>query len=84
MILDITIHDLQRERTLEIISFWAKTINCETSQFRHIYYKKGNPKTLRKNIGESYHGTFRINVKASSELYRKIAGWTQGVIESSR
>jgi hypothetical protein len=81
---DITIHELHRHRTLEILEFWANVIGCDSGMLQHIYYKKGNPKTLRKNIGVTYHGILRINVKSSSQLNRRIAGWTRGVVESIR
>ena len=82
--LDIYIHESQRERTNEIIIFWAKNVGCGQDYFRHIYYKKGNPKTERRNTGISYHGTLKINVKSSSSLNRRIAGWTLGVIDYFR
>lgn len=50
----------------------------------HIYYKKGNPRTRRKNTGGTYHGTLRVAVKASSTLNRQIAGWTKGVVDYFR
>ena len=78
------IHGLQKHRTSEIVDFWTKTIGCKKSYFRYIYYKKGNPKTLRKNVGASYHGTLRVSVKSSSLLCRRIAGWTRGVIDWCR
>jgi len=82
--LDIYIHELQKNRTAEIIDFWSKTIEYPVAYFQHIYYKKGNPNTKRKNVGHSYHGVLKINVKSSSSLNRQIAGWTQGVVESLR
>lgn len=81
---DVYIHALHGHRTVEIIDFWAKIIGCDAEHFQHIYYKKGNPKTIRKNVGRSYHGVLKINVKSSSSLTRQIAGWTQGVVESIR
>jgi hypothetical protein len=81
---DIYIHELQRYRTLEILDFWTEAIGCDPIRFQHIYYKKGNPKTLRKNIGKTYHGILKIYIKESSSLVRQIAGWTQGVVESIR
>ncbi len=72
IILELYIHELHKGRTLEIVDFWAATIKCDPSAFRHIYYKKGNPKTLR------------ISVKSSTFLNRKIAGWTQGVVDYFR
>jgi hypothetical protein len=81
---DIYIHELHRHRTLEILDFWTEVIGCDQSYFQHIYYKKGNPRTLRKNTGKTYHGILKINIKESSSLLRQIAGWTQGVVESIR
>jgi hypothetical protein len=37
--------------------------------------KHHNPKTTRGNVGETYHGRLRIEVRRSAVLYRKIAGW---------
>lgn len=81
---DIYIHKLHEHKTSEIIDFWARTVGCSPVHFQHIYYKKGNPKTIRKNTGSNYNGTIRISVKSSSSLNRKIAGWTRGVVESFR
>jgi len=82
--LSLWIHDLQKTRTEEIITFWAEALNCPREYIRYIYYKKGNPKTKRKNTGDSYHGTVRVTVKSSSTLNRKIAGWVQGVVNYFR
>jgi hypothetical protein len=84
LIIDLYIHDLQKSRTDEIVKFWIKTINGPENIIKHIYYKNGNPKTKRKNIGESYHGTLRISLKSSSSLNRQVAGWTQGVVKFLR
>lgn len=81
---EVCIHELQKDRTAEIIDFWSKEIGCSSTYFQHIYYKKGNANTKRKNIGRSYHGILKVNVKSSSSLNRQIAGWTQGVVEFFR
>jgi hypothetical protein len=31
--------------------------------------------TVRKNVGETYHGCLRIEVRGGADLYRKIEGW---------
>jgi hypothetical protein len=82
--IDLCIHDLQRERTEEIAAFWINALGGSPDMIAHIYYKKGNPKTLRKNVGASYHGTLRVTVRSSSTLNRQIAGWTKGVIDYFR
>ncbi len=45
------------------------------SQFRAANLKRHNPKTVRKNVEEDYHGCLRVAVRNSAELYRKIEGW---------
>ncbi len=82
LIFDLYIHESQHNRTAEIIGFWSEATGYPIKNFQHIYYKKGNPKTTRKNIGDSYHGTLKIIVRSSSSLNRRIAGWTQGVVKS--
>ncbi len=82
--IDLYIHNVQRFRTKEIADFWVKTLKCDPLHIKHIYYKYGNPKTLRKNTGLTYRGTLRIAVKKSSMLTRQIAGWTRGVVECLR
>jgi hypothetical protein len=42
--------------------------------------KRHNPKTVRKAVGESYHGCLRVDVLKGGDLYRKIGGWTEGVM----
>jgi hypothetical protein len=45
------------------------------SQFFTPALKRHNPVTVRKNVGETYHGCLRIDVKRSADLYRRIEGW---------
>ena len=55
--------------------FWLDATNAQLSQFRSPALKRHNPKTVRKNVGVDYHGCLRIDVRRSSDLYRKIEGW---------
>jgi transposase len=55
--------------------FWLDVVGAEPSQFRPPTLKRHNPKTVRKNVGEGYHGCLRIDVRRSSDLYRRIEGW---------
>jgi len=81
---DLSIHELQKNRTAEIVGFWSKELKCPRTYFRHIYYKRGSLNTKQKNIDASYHGILKIIVKSSSLLTRQIAGWTDGVVKSLR
>lgn len=60
--------------------YWIELTGTDPTQFRKATLKRHNPKTLRKNTGESYHGCLRINVRRSSDLYRKIEGWASAVM----
>ena len=55
--------------------YWQKATGVPAEQFRHPTLKRHNPKTIRKNTGELYHGCLRIEVRRGVELYRQIEGW---------
>jgi hypothetical protein len=68
--------------------FWLDLTGAQPSQFRMPVLKRHNPKTVRKNVGEGYHGCLRIDVRRSGNLYRKIEGWAaaamSGLVLSAR
>jgi hypothetical protein len=63
--------------------FWSETTGARREQFLTPTLKRHNPETVRKNIGEDYHGCLRIDVNRSGGLYRGIEGWA-GAIMSAR
>jgi predicted transcriptional regulator len=56
--------------------FWMEVTGAPPDRFRRPTIKRHNPKTIRKNVGEDYHGCLRIDVHRSADLYLKIEGWT--------
>ncbi len=78
---DIFIHQNSKNNINKVIDHWSFYTGFSKKYFSQIYFKKNNIKTNRQNIGDSYFGTLKIRVKASSGLNRKIAGWTKGVVE---
>ena len=78
---EITIHENNKHRLPEVRQQWSSISKFPVEKFTHIYFKRHNPKTKRRNIGEGYFGVLKIRVSASSKNYRKIAGWIKGVIE---
>ena len=48
-------------------------------QFAAPTLKHHNPVTVRKNVGESYHGCLRVDVSRSADLYRRIEGWASAM-----
>jgi hypothetical protein len=55
--------------------FWLEATGLEPAQFARPTIKRHRPTTVRKNTGEDYHGCLRIDVRRSTDLYRKIEGW---------
>ena len=63
--------------------FWLKVTGASPDQFRSPTLKRHNPKTVRKNVAEGYHGCLRIAVRRSSDLYHKIEGWAEAIMGRS-
>jgi len=59
--------------------FWLEVTGAAVDQFLTPTLKRHNPRTVRKNVGENYHGCLRIDVSCSSGLYRKIEGWAEAI-----
>ncbi|WP_336054072.1 hypothetical protein [Streptomyces sp. CA2R101] len=60
--------------------YWADLVGVDAASFQKTTLKKHNPKTVRKNIGEGYHGCLVIRVLQSADLYRRIEGWWYGIV----
>ncbi|MDQ0831484.1 transposase [Streptomyces achromogenes] len=65
------------------VRYWAELAGVDTSAFQKTTIKKHNPKTLRKNVGETYRGCLVIRVAKGADLYRRIEGWWSGMVESA-
>jgi hypothetical protein len=63
--------------------FWLALTGAQPEQFRSPTLKRHNPKTVRKNVGENYHGCLVVRVRRSTALYRRIEGWAAGIMSSS-
>ena len=74
----VSIHE--RGNVARAVRFWADTCKVDPALFSKTTLKRHNPKTVRKNSGDSYFGCLTITVRRSTELYRRIAGWWQGIV----
>jgi hypothetical protein len=63
--------------------FWLRVTGASRWQFLTPTLKRHNPKTVRKNVGENYHGCLRVGVYGSANLYRKIEGWATASMAGS-
>jgi transposase-like protein len=60
--------------------FWLDETGLPAGQFRSPTLKRHNPKTVRKNTGEHYHGCLVVSVRCSMDLYLQIEGWASAVM----
>ena len=63
--------------------FWLEVTGADPVQFHRATLKRHNPKTVRKNVGDSYRGCLRIDVHQSADLYRRIEGWARAAMINS-
>ena len=78
----IYIHENHRDSIKQVRKFWIDKTGFSEKYFTYVYFKKHNPKTKRRNIGDDYRGNLRVNVKKSSTLVRKVEGWVRGVVKN--
>jgi hypothetical protein len=82
MVFRLQIHENSRNRIDDVVKFWSDNIGFSKNRIgESIYYKKHNPKTVRKNIGNDYRGLLLVRVKKSTDLNRKVTGWIKGVCQ---
>lgn len=62
------------------IDYWAKVVDAPADRFLKSTLKRHNPKTIRKNVNDGYHGCLIVTVNKSAWLYRKIEGWTHAAL----
>ncbi len=60
--------------------FWLEVTGADPTQFQRPTLKRHNPKTVRWNTGDGYHGCLRIDVQQGAELYRRIEGWARAAL----
>ena len=60
--------------------FWCSVTAADPGQFQRTTLKRHNPRTVRKNVGEDYHGCLIVGVMQSADLYRQIEGWVRAVM----
>lgn len=79
ILFEIYIHETYKKTREELSRYWSGITGFSLDKLRTVYYKKNRVHSYRKNRGENYHGVLRISVRRSTDLNRKITGWTQGI-----
>ena len=60
--------------------FWLALTGATPDQFRRASLKRHNPKTVRKNVGDGYHGCLSVALWQSADLYWRIEGWVRAAV----
>ncbi|MFI6339229.1 hypothetical protein [Streptomyces sp. NPDC050535] len=60
--------------------YWASHVGAESRAFTKTTLKKHSPKTVRKNVGDTYRGCLVIYVRQSADLYRRVEGTWYGIV----
>ncbi|MFF5857940.1 helix-turn-helix domain-containing protein [Streptomyces sp. NPDC012751] len=60
--------------------YWAGLVGADASAFYKTTLKKHNPRTVRKNTGDTYRGCLMIKVLKGADFYRRIEGWWCGIV----
>jgi hypothetical protein len=77
LVFGVSIHETADAEAAQ--RFWLEVTGADSTHFRRATLKHHAPKTFRKNVGDSYHGCLRVEVRRSGELYRRIEGWVSAV-----
>ena len=80
--LELYVHETRKTDAPAFVRWWARELMIPSGTLERVYFKKGNPKTNRKNVADLYHGLIRIKVNSSTVLNRKINGWVYGIVAS--
>jgi DNA-binding CsgD family transcriptional regulator len=60
--------------------FWLEVTGADPVRFHRPTLKQHNPKTVRKNVDDSYHGCLCVAVWQCADLYRRIEGWARAAM----
>lgn len=81
---EIYIHENSKNSVDQAKKYWSEASGLGLEKFNTVYFKKNKIKTNRKNVGSLYFGLLRVKVKASSSLLRKVAGWTEAIVQRAK
>ena len=62
---------------------WKTSLKITPQRFS-VYMKPPNTRSPRHNQGAQYHGLMRILIPQSTDLNRRVSGWTDGVLQFLR
>jgi hypothetical protein len=82
IVFELYLHKSSEHRLKSVLKYWEDILGLKKGGIAHVYYKNNTLKpTNRKNVGDTYFGLIRLRVPQSSDIVRKVAGWTEGVTQ---
>jgi hypothetical protein len=76
----LSIHETADVATQE--RWWAEQLSIDAASFQRATLKRHNPRTVRHQTGEDYHGCLVVSVTCPAALYDQIDGWWSAVVAS--
>lgn len=64
--------------------WWSEQLGFPQAKLLRAAVKRHKPVTVRRNVGEDYHGCLRIRVARSGVLYCAIEGWWRAIAGRSQ
>jgi transcriptional regulator with XRE-family HTH domain len=64
--------------------WWAEQLDWPEAEFQRTTLKRHNPKTVRKNVADDYHGCVTVHVLQSRTLYQLLDGLMRGLADQPR
>ncbi|WP_166355361.1 helix-turn-helix domain-containing protein [Phytoactinopolyspora limicola] len=73
------VHIHESADVAEAEKYWSDVVGVPVERFSRATLKKHNPRTVRRNTGESYRGCLVVRVRRSAGEYRAMAGIWRGI-----
>jgi transcriptional regulator with XRE-family HTH domain len=64
-------------------AYWSGVVGVPVAEFAKPNLKRHNPRTVRRNVGDQYHGCLVVRVLQSRAEYQRMAGLWHGIVEGS-
>ncbi|OGM74333.1 hypothetical protein A2382_02895 [Candidatus Woesebacteria bacterium RIFOXYB1_FULL_38_16] len=76
----VYVHESKKNMAKEMVNYWSKQIDFPAVRFgKTCFTKTVYPRKNQRKLTRVYYGQLRIRVKRSTDLNRKITGWTKGI-----
>jgi transposase len=79
--LRLSIHETADEVAAR--AWWADQLGWSVDDFMRSTIKRHNPKTVRKNVADNYHGCLTVTVLQSRLLYQLLDGLVHGIAQGA-